>query len=88
MFFMDGVTVLVFVVVAVVVYLVLDNHEFSFADTTTTKVIISLGFAALVAGIYSGYISEGSEELLKMEYDKATSKFGQMSGLENYADIV
>lgn len=81
MFIWDYTTFVVFLVIYIIVYFILDNLNDEAFKTIESKIYVSLGVAILITLVYSYFMSSGTETLLSETFTEAASKFGEISGL-------
>lgn len=81
MFIWDYTTFVVFLVIYIIVYFILDNLNNEAFKTIESKIYTSLGVAILITLVYSYFMSSGTETLLSETFTEAASNFGEISGL-------
>ena len=83
MFIFDGTTFVVFVIIMVLIYGILEISENENFKTVQSKGVVAVSVAVIVTLAYSYFMSQGTETLLTDNYVDAGSKFNNISGMEN-----
>lgn len=83
MFIFDGTTAIVFIIILVIVYAILEVSDNENFKTVQSKGMTAVGASVVLTLGYSYFMSQGNETLLTDNYVDAGSKFNSVSGMEN-----
>ena len=83
MFIFDGTTAIVFIIILVLIYVILEVSDNENFKTVQSKGMTAVGSSIFLTLVYSYFMSQGNETLLTDNYVDAGSKFNSVSGMEN-----
>ena len=83
MFIFDGATFVIFLIIFISIYGILEIWDNENCKTIQAKGGVSVAIAVVLTLIYSYFIASGTEELLTDNFVDAGTKFNSVSGIDN-----